>query len=484
MKHRAARLTAAALAMLLLAAPAALAPAPAAAQFGDAAALGRQEHPKVVAQFGGEYHDPAVRKYVRGIGERLLRHTEMAGARFTFTVLNSDIVNAFALPGGYVYVTRGLMALADNEAELAGVLAHEIGHVTAKHGEQRLSRTFWTQLGLGLLGSVVDSGFVNNLLQYGALAVLQGYSREQEFEADTLGVRYMTAAGYDPQFMTLFLAKLKAERELAAALAGQAAGSADQFNILATHPRTTDRVERAVREVAKTVPPVAKPRIGISDYMRAIDGMYYDGDPENGLVKGRRFIHPKLRFAFEVPQGFSILNNADSIIGLGPGDARIIFDLARRPDGVSLAHYVRGVWGTQLPLSAPERIVVDGIEGATAVARVKTQSGAKDLRLVALQYEGPTVARFMFVVPPRLSGQLDGALRRTIYSYRRLGAERARAARPFTLRTTRVKPGQTVKSFAARLPFPSHREARFRVLNGLALKEELEPGWWIKTVRE
>ncbi len=472
------------LAGLLAAVPLAALPRPAAAQLFDVAAMSRAEHPKIVRQFGGEVKDPALREYVASLGNSLVRHTELAGQRFTFTVLSSDIVNAFALPGGYVYVTRGLLALADSEAELAGVLAHEIGHVTGRHGESRMTRTILAQLGLGVLGSVVDSQLLNNLFQVGALAVLQGYSRDQEFDADTRAVRYMRTAGYDSFAMARFLAKLKAERDLAARIAGKPDGGSDQFNFLATHPRTTERVKRAIQQAGGAAPPGTRPRVGVADYMRVIEGMYYGGDPENGFIKDRRFVHPALGFSFRVPPGFSLINNADSVIASGPGNAQIVFDFDKRPRGTSLQRYVRDGWGQKLQLRSLEPITVNGLEGATGTARMQTNQGDRDVRLVAIAHDRAQIARFLFATPPRVTGQLATELQRTTYSYRRLDPETARREQPFVVRTTQVNPGETVAIFADRMPYGKFREERFRVLNGLGPDEKLQPRWWVKSISE
>ena len=226
MKPRLLCLSLSLVAALACGAPARAAPeTPQVAQFIDAAAMSRKEHPKLVAQFGGEYHDARVRQYVRNIGNRLVQHTSWRGRPFKFTVLNSDIVNAFAMPGGYVYVTRGLLALANNEAELAGVLAHEIGHVTRKHGEERIQQSVLAQLGIGILAGVLDSDLATGVAQLGAATVLSSYSRAHEFEADSQGVRYLIRAGYDPRAMATFLDKLIAEQRLQGKLANRAAAT-------------------------------------------------------------------------------------------------------------------------------------------------------------------------------------------------------------------------------------------------------------------
>ena len=265
------------------------------------ARLGYQEHQKIVPQFGGAYADPAIDAYLTGIGDLLARTSEIPDQKFTFTVLDTPMVNAFALPGGYVYITRGLLALADNEAEVAGVLAHEIGHVTARHAAERYGQTMAANiLGLGL-GILLGSGPATDL--YGAVAgvALRSYSREPEYESDLLGVRYMSRAGYDPGAMATFLTRLLAHGRLEAELRGQP-GKADAFDIMQTHPRTAERIARAIAEAGTKT--VAEPLIAREIYLGKIDGLLYGDDPEQGFVRGRRFLHPWLRFAFEVPRGF------------------------------------------------------------------------------------------------------------------------------------------------------------------------------------
>ena len=455
--------------------------APAGAQLLDAAAIGAREHPNVLREFGGEYPDPALRDYISGMGNWIVDHAGMAGRRFTFTVLNSDIVNAFALPGGYVYVTRGLVALAGNEAELAGTLAHEIAHVAAGHGEQRMTDRLLAEIGLAVVGSAVNSQALNRILESGALAVLQSHSREQEFEADRIGVRYLNRAGWTAGAMGSFLARMEADRALLAAMSGRDS-PAGQLGILSTHPRTGERVEQATALARQEVPPVPEPRVGVVDFMRRIDGLWYGGDPDNGIVRDRAFLHPSLGFAFRAPPGFVIINSAESVMALGPDGAQIRFDLGERPPGVDMAAYVGRVWGGSLPLGEVERIDINGLEGATAAARVNTDQGPMDVRIVAARWRAERVARFIFVTPPNATPAYNLEFRRTTFSYRLLDEAEAGSIRPYRLRTVEVRPGQTVHDFAARMPFESWREARFRVLNGLAPGQPLEAGQWVKYV--
>jgi predicted Zn-dependent protease len=220
----------------------------------DEARIGAEEHTKIVKDLGGVYRSDDLGAYVAEIGTRLALTSEMPKIPWRFTVLNDHEVNAFALPGGYIYITRGLLALAENEAEMAGVLAHEIGHVTARHTAQRYSTAMATNIGLtglSILGSVfgVPSG-LGQIVSSGAQMALQQYSQGQELEADMLGVRYMSRAGYDPDAMTSFFKKLKAHSELEAHQQGKDGVS---HNIMSTHPRTEDRIIQAMN-LAKTKP--------------------------------------------------------------------------------------------------------------------------------------------------------------------------------------------------------------------------------------
>jgi predicted Zn-dependent protease len=450
--------------------------------------VGREEHPKIVKEFGGEYPDPKIRQYVQQLGERLARNSELPDLKFTFTVLNSDIVNAFALPGGYVYVTRGLMALASSEAELAGVLGHEIGHITSRHTAERYSAAmgagiFATALGIFLGGPAGQLG------EAAAGMALASYSRDQELEADMLGVRYLDRTGYDENAMASFLGKMQAESRLSAELAGRP-GAGDEFSIMQTHPRTADRVREAI-DAARKQGSVGNPdaRVAKDAYFDAIDGLTYGGDRENGWVINRQFVHPALRIRFEVPQGFRLMNSETKVIARGPNNARIIFDRAPRDrdgrsaaDGVAPADYIRRVWARNLTLSNVETININGLEAATAAGRMSTSSGAMDVRLVAIRFDPRTMYRFIFATQPAQTAALSEPLRRTTYSFRRLDDREAANARPPRLRVVRVAAGDTAESLARRMPFDEFGAARFRVLNGLGEGQQPQPGDRVKIV--
>ncbi len=444
----------------------------------DEARIGAQEAPKVTQEFGGEYDDPELSKYVSSVGQLLASASNEPG-KYTFTILDSPIVNAFALPGGYVFITRGLLALADNEAELAGVLAHEIGHVTAHHAAERYSQSIFAQLGLGILGAVTGSDFLSQIGGAVAQLALRSYSREQELESDILGVATMSRAGFDPHAMSTFLSKLQANDRLQAEVAGQP-GAADGFNLLSTHPRTADRVEQAVQQAGGIT--VRDPIVARDIYLGKIDGIIYGDNPDQGVIRGRHFIHPKLRFQFEVPQGYQMINTAAAVLAQRKEGGQIIFDFAPRTGDYSMATYLTSIWGQKVNLQQVESINVGGMPAATAWTRVSSKQGPQDIRLVAVAFDPKPIARFFMMTPPKQTAGLSEGLKRTTYSFRRIGEAEAAAIKPYRLRIVEVAPGDSVQTLAARMPFTEFREERFRVLNGLGPSAVLAPGSLVKTV--
>ncbi|MCH7864354.1 MAG: M48 family metalloprotease [Proteobacteria bacterium] len=453
----------------------------------DEKRIGAEEHPKLVKEFGGAYGDAKLRAYVRRIGLKLVRVSEARDMPFTFTILDDDKVNAFALPGGYIYITRGLLALAGDEAEMAGVLAHEIGHVTARHTAERYSATMAANLGLMVLGVISSSAGmpsgVGRLVGLGAQAALSGYSREQELEADMLAVRYLTRAGYSPHAMTSFFHKMQAHAELEAALAGEKDGG-ERNNIMATHPRTAERISKAIGLANATA--VKSPVVGREEFLAQIDGMVFGDDPHQGVRRGRLFTHPDLRIQFKVPPGFVLFNSLHRVIARGPRQSVIIFDMADEKtarETRSLTGYINS-WAGNLGLGRVERIDINGLDAATAATRVSTRDGPRDVRFLAVRGGAERLFRFIFATPPSMTRRLEVELQRTTYSFRRISREEAEAIRPLRIKVVNVDAGDTPKSLAARMPFEKFGLRWFEVLNGLDPGQGLEPGRTVKIVTE
>ena len=443
--------------------------------------IGAREHPKLLEAFGGVYEDKQLAAYVDRIGQDLAKTSEMPDLGFTFTILNSDQVNAFALPGGYVYVTRGLMALAGNEAELAGVIAHEIGHVTARHSIERYGDTIKAGAGAILLDLVLGSGAANQVYGTAANLVLHGFSRQQEFEADSLGVRYLSRAGYDDEAMASFLTRMRAHGALEAKIRGKSPNQVDEFDSLATHPRTIERVRAAIAAARGNVPTGTKR--GRVDYLAPLDGLLFGDDPKEGFVRGQDFIHPELLFKFRVPQGFTLFNGRRAVIARDNANSVILFDLQRNYTG-SMTRYLTAVWGNRLRLSDVGGITVNGMQGATGVTRIRQSYGPADLRLVAIRQSVQRIYRFMFITPVNRTNRLDPELRRTTFSMKPITRREAGSVKPLRIRIRAVGAGDTVEKFADQMAYSDLREERFRVLNGLEPGQPLRAGQLVKVVTE
>ena len=445
----------------------------------DDVSVGRREHPNVLQAFGGEYAERGIPAYVNDIGGRLAANSEFPSIGYRWTVLNTPIVNALALPGGYIYVTRGLMALAANEAELAGVMGHELGHVTARHSAERQTQSIIAQLGLIALGVATGSGDLVNLAAVGAQAYLQSYSRDQEFEADTLGVRYMAESGWDPGAMATFLASLREYSQLEAQMAGRNPGSVDEFNMMASHPRTLDRVRAATAAAGvQDVEGVLNREV----YLQMIEGLRYGDDPAQGVVDGQWFRHPGLGFEFRVPEGFSVMNGESQVSAQNARGAAIVFDMAQA-GAADPAEYLVYQWAEGVALNELERISVNGLQGATGWTRLQTSGGGQaNVRAVVLKGEGNRVFRFLFLSPAGDSS-FNSAFRETTYSFRRLSAAEAAQIKGFRIYVLPVGPGDSVASLSRGMPFGSYNEQAFRVLNDLVGGGALARGELVKVVR-
>jgi predicted Zn-dependent protease len=447
----------------------------------DEQSIGRENHPKVLQEFGGAYPDQQVQQYVSSLGNLLARASDRPNQRFTFTVLDSPIVNAFAVPGGYIYVTRGLLALANNEAEVSGVLAHEIGHIAARHSAERYSKGVLLSIPAVLLGVVTGSQEVANLAGSAGAVYLQSYSRDQEYQADLLGVRYLSRTNYDPYGMASFLAQLEADDKLDSKLAGNPQ-MADQNNIMASHPRTADRIQRAIQEAGGTQ--VNDPIVERDLYLRKIDGLLYGDQPEEGYIRGRRFAHPTLRFEFEVPAGFHMRNTSSAVVAVRADGGQIAFDRETERFSGGMLNYLVDQWAPQLDLRDAEWIDVNGLEGATGTSRVNTKAGTRDIRLVAIRARNNAIYRFLFISKPELTNQLAAGFRQTTYSFRELSAGEAAQLRPQRIEVIPVQSGDTVDSLARRMAFDDYRVERFLVLNGLKRSDRLQAGQLVKIIAE
>ena len=430
--------------------------------------VGAQEHERIIAQYG-LYEDKAINSYIEEIGKRVTQKTERPEIDYKFYVLDSPIVNAFAVPGGYIYISRGLLGLANSEAQVAAVLAHEAGHITGRHSAERYSRGVVTSLGAGVLGAVIGSSVASQALSTGTDLYMSSYSREQEREADYLGLRYMSQGGYDPGEMVKFLSSLQANSGLEAKLDDREASG---FSYFSTHPPTPERV-RDTQEQSKAY---SGSIIRRDEYLRQINGLVYGDSARQGFVRGNSFIHPEIGFTFDTPDGFKIKNQTNAVIATAANNRSImVFDMRKREPEQSAESYLTQVWMKEKKLTA-ENIIINGMPAATAEFPGTTNGRAATIRIIAIEWKPNRFVRFQIAYPRDASNTFVDSLKTASYSFRALTGSEKQKYRPYRIKTITARAGDTIASLAARLPFDDHKEERFRVLNALAPSEALIAG--------
>ncbi|MAS87905.1 MAG: peptidase M48 family protein [Micavibrio sp.] len=442
------------------------------------AQIGAQNHAAVLKEYG-EYKDAELSAYVNRIGQKLAQYTERDDVKYTFTVIDSPIVNAFAVPGGYIYISRGLITLANNEAELASVIGHEIGHITARHSAQQQSQGVLANIGLVALSIATDTAAVRQAGSLGTDLFLKSYSRKHENQADELGIRYIAKAGYDPYAAQSFLSHLEADSALEKKIKKETGSIPVYFS---THPLTADRVREA--SVIASSYPKGQFDDQKVEYFRLIDNVTYGDSADKGFVRGQTFVHPNLGFMFDAPQGFEIVNQPNRVIAQSQ-NAVIIFDGAKKNAAQSIEDYLVNVWKRgKTGYDTPERLTINGMDAAMT-SYVATISGQqKRVREVAIAYNTTDIYRFTFVMETNASIATQTSLKDTMYSFKKMSANDKLRYPPQRIKVFVAKAGDTVAQKASIMPFDDYKEERFRVLNGMSLLEPLTPNRLYKTIIE
>lgn len=434
--------------------------------------VGGEEHQKVLREYG-LYNDDKLQNYLDEIGKKVSKFTERSDVAYKFYLLDSPQVNAFALPGGYVYVTRGIMALAGSEAEFASVVGHEVGHITGRHSAERYSRQVVTGLGAQIISIAVGEPGVSDALGLGAGLYLSSHSRRQESEADSLGIRYLSRAGYAPQAAESFFRRMQLNEVLENKKAKRTGGMPNYF---ATHPAVRDRV---MKTGAEAVQYGTEGLVNRDQYLRMIDGMTFGDSAEQGFNKGQDFYHPKIGFAFRAPHDYRIINGAQQVLMKGD-DATIAFDLIGNNDRYSPYRYLQDVWLAKYELSDLEKVTVDGMSAATASVDVEKDKRAFTLRFFAIEWQDGQMARFIVEMPRYYAGAK--LLRSSVYSFRRLSLKERETLKPYRIKIVTSAFGETVASMSKRMGLETFQEEEFRIINGLGPKDQIVPNRLYKLV--
>ena len=448
----------------------------------------QRQHAELVAELGGAESGQRG-AYVQQVGARVAAQTGVAnGAQaFRFTTLNSAVENAFAVPGGYIYITRQLMTLLDDESELAFVLGHEAGHVAGNHAQARKTAASRNSI-LGVLGAILGSVVGNSglgsmigqsAMRYSQLSTLS-FSREQEYQADSLGTRYIAAAGYDPLGGTRVLAALTRSSALERRIQGRENRSLPEW--ASTHPLSQNRLQRALIEAQRSGLAASGGQRNRDQFLAMVDGMMVDDDPAQGVIDGRLFSHPDLMLQFAVPAGYQMQNGTRAVTVSGSaGQAQF---RGGRYQG-SLEEYIgRVVYGLtggrqQVAMAPPRQTVINGLPAMYSVGRANTSSGAVDVSVMAYRWSPDTVYHFVMLTR---AGQGIGPFAPMVDSLRRLSAPEAAAIRPRVIDVVTVRAGDTVQSLANLMAYRDFRMERFMALNGLTPGSRLVPGSKVKLV--
>ncbi|MDT9600590.1 M48 family metalloprotease [Sphingosinicella rhizophila] len=443
-------------------------------------AFGAEQHPQLLAEFGGPYQAEES-AYVARLGGKMADAAGLDG-QCTFTLVNSDVVNAFAVPGCFIYVTRGLMSIVNSEAELASVLAHEIGHITGRHVQRQQNRSIWRGLGVLAVGILTGSDRLTRIAGEAATYFTLRYSRKSEYEADDRGLSYLIEAGYDPYAASDMLNAIGRQEEFLARTRGQdEARSIPEWG--RTHPLTQNRIERARDEARKTG--VAEDELPENEaaYLKELDGLLYGDDPAQGFVIGRRFAHPEMRIAFEAPPGFTLTNSPQAILIEGPDGLRGEFAGGPIPPG-GLPAYADRVLSQLLKETAadpgePRYSTVNGLPTLFLPVMVQTPDGPVALSLAI--YDAGDGHAYHFILISGPSTPPAAATDALFRSFRILSETEARSLRPRFINIVRAGPGDTVRSLAARMA-SENKLARFLMLNGRAEDDPVKPGERLKIV--
>lgn len=446
-----------------------------------------RQHPEIVEEFGGA-ETGARAAYVQNIGRRVAAHsgTANAGQVYRFTTLNSAVENAFAVPGGYVYITRQLMGIMNDEAELAFVVGHETGHIAANHHQQRRSAqqssSIWSVLG-AVLGAVVGNnafgGLISQSAQQFSKARLLSFSRNQEYQADVLGIRYITAAGYDPNGGSTMLAQLTRSAALEARIQGNRNRSTPEW--ASTHPLSENRMVQA-GQLARQTGRAGQGLRNRDGFLAQLDGVIVDDDPEQGIIDGRSFVHPDLRLQFVVPTGYLMQNGTRAVSIQGSG-GQAQFSGGRYTGSIDsyIGRVLQDLTGgrVQLALGPIQRTRVNNIPASYVVGRANTSSGAIDVGVFAYQWDADTIYHFVTLTR---GGQGLGPFGTMFDSLRRITPAEAAAIRPRVIDVVTVRAGDTPQSLAGRMAYRDFQLDRFLALNGLAANSRLTPGQKVKLV--
>lgn len=438
--------------------------------------MGEQADPQITAFFG-LYQDPQLQQFIDRKGEEMVKVSHRSDLDFEFKIVDSPVINAFAVPGGFVYFTRGIMAHFNNEAEFAGVLGHEIGHVTARHSAQQQSKAMLAQVGLAV-GMVVSETFAQfgDIAGQGVGLLFLKFGRDDERESDRLGVEYSTKVGYDAHQMADFFRTLQRKTEMA--------GGETVPSFLSTHPDPGERLA-TVHELASSWQKkenLTNPEVGRNSYLQMIDGLVYGEDPRQGYREDNMFYHPELKFQFPIPSGWAYQNTPQQVQMAEPdGKAMMLLTLAQ---GESLeAAGQQFLQKYSLELVDSRTVTVNGLSALVIVADQKQQQGS--IRVLAyLISHGNNIYNLMGVTALNTFNTYSGLFTGVMEKFAPLTDPAKLNVQPERVKIRQVSRTATLDQALQQFNVPQDRREELAVLNGMELNDRVEQGTMIKVIGE
>jgi len=436
-----------------------------------------QEADQEVASSLGLYPDDALQAYVAGLGKTLAASGERPSLPWTFRVVDDPAVNAFALPGGYIYITRGILPFLQDEAQLAGVLGHEIGHVTARHASQQYSRSTGAQLGL-ILGSIFVPATrpFAQLGESGLSLLMLKYSRDDEAQADGLGVKYVARAGWDPDGIPQMLTTLGRIEE--------ASDNKGVPNWLQTHPAAEDRVQRVQAAVREAEQGAERFRTDHDGYLNRIDGIVYGDNPDQGVVRGATFLHSNLRFAIEFPPGWDVTNGQTQVVAKEPGEqAVMLLQVIQRPTGRTVQEVaLRQMEGAGFRPLSGGRTTINGLDAFVGTYEGTLQDfGRAGIRAAHIVHER-SVFLLAGIAPERTYQRLEPIFGKSLDSFRPITRAEAESIHPNRIDLYTARPGDTWQAIAERAGKGVVKASTLAIMNGHAVNDQPRAGERLKIV--
>jgi predicted Zn-dependent protease len=404
--------------------------------------MGKEASQQTIQQIG-LVNDPQLQAYVSGIGMKMAKASERPNLPWEFHVVNDASVNAFALPGGFIFVTRGLLTYINDEAELATVVGHEIGHVTNRHSVQQISKAQVAQLGLGV-GSILSSDVAKyaGVASQGLQVLFLKYSRDAESEADLAGFRYALSQNYDVREMANVFHTLDR--------VGEAAGGGKLPDWLSTHPAPADRVTATEARLDTLHKDLSNSIINRDQYLQHVQGLTFGEDPRQGFFKGNQFYHPDLKFQVTFPQGWQTQNTAEAVMAGSPSqDAIIQLSLAGKGTPREAATQFLSQQGIKAGNGSSASI--NGLPAASSYFQAQTDQGTIEGLATFISYGGVTYMLLSYTPSGKL-GTYDAAFRQTAGSFSELKDQAALSVTAPKVELVKLPKEMTLAQFNAQYP--------------------------------